>query len=42
MISKAEGDDIDVQTPKGKRSYLVRRLLTIHQLIVVENGGNSE
>src|SRR5208282_331858 len=42
MISKTEGDDIDVQTPKGKRAYLVRRLVTIHQLIVVETVGEND
>ncbi len=42
MISKTEGDDIDVQTPKGKRSYLVRRLITIHQLIIVVDNGESQ
>src|SRR5712692_9277449 len=30
MLGKAEGDDIEVQTPKGKRAYLVRKLTTIH------------
>src|SRR3972149_5816860 len=40
MISKAGGADIEVHTPKGKRSCLVRRVITIHQLIVVvsDNG----
>ena len=42
MISKAEGDDIEVHTPKGKRSYLVRRVITIHQLIVVVSDNGSE
>ncbi len=42
MISRAEGDDIEVQTPKGKRSFLVRRVLTIHQLIVSDNGGDRD
>lgn len=39
MISRAEGDDIEVQTPKGRRSYLVRRLVTIHQVTTSDNGG---
>ncbi len=38
LIGKAEGDDIEVQTPKGKRSYMVRKLLTIHDLLESENG----
>jgi transcription elongation factor GreA len=39
LIGKAEEDDIEVVTPKGKRSYLVRRLVTIHVLLAQENGG---
>ncbi len=39
MISRAEGDDIEAQTPKGRRSYLVRRLVTIHQVTISDNGG---
>jgi len=27
-----------VQTPRGKRAYLVRRLITLHELIAAENG----
>src|SRR5437660_9273176 len=38
LISKSEDDDIEVQTPKGKRSYLVRRLTTLHELLGSENG----
>jgi transcription elongation factor GreA len=38
LIGKAEGDDIEVQTPKGKRSYMVRKLVTIHELLESENG----
>jgi transcription elongation factor GreA len=40
LIGKAEEDDIEVVTPKGKRSYLVKRLLTIHVLLTQENGGS--
>lgn len=41
LIGKGEDDDIEVQTPKGKRSYVVKRLLTIHALLASENGANS-
>jgi transcription elongation factor GreA len=42
LIGKAEEDDIEVVTPKGKRSYLVKRLLTIHVLLTPENGGSRK
>ena len=38
LIGKAKDDDIEVQVPKGKRSYLITGLVTIHELIVSENG----
>jgi len=38
LIGKAEGDDIEVQTPKGKRAYSVLKLATIHTLMASENG----
>jgi transcription elongation factor GreA len=38
MIGKAKDDDIEVVTPKGKRSYLVKKLTTIHALLAMENG----
>jgi transcription elongation factor GreA len=38
LIGKASDDDIEVQTPKGKRAYLVRKLVTIHTLLAAENG----
>ena len=38
LIGKASDDDIEVQTPKGKRAYLVRKLVTIHALLAAENG----
>jgi transcription elongation factor GreA len=42
LIGKAEQDDIEVQTPKGKRSYLITRLTTIHAIIERgENGSES-
>src|SRR5216684_813431 len=40
LIGKACDDDIEVQTPRGKRAYLIRKLVTIHELIT-ENGGTS-
>ncbi len=40
LIGKAEQDDIEVNTPKGKRSYLVVKLTTIHALLNSENGGS--
>jgi transcription elongation factor GreA len=41
LIGKGVDDDIEVQTPKGKRAYLVKKLNTIHALMVDENGGGS-
>ncbi|MGH7948717.1 MAG: GreA/GreB family elongation factor [Candidatus Binataceae bacterium] len=38
LIGKAAEDDIEVQTPKGKRSYVIMRLVTIHALIEREDG----
>jgi transcription elongation factor GreA len=38
LIGKSRDDDIEVQTPRGKRAYLVRKLITIHELIAAENG----
>src|SRR5215472_2992371 len=38
LIGKTEDDDIEVVTPKGKRSYLVRKLTTIHVLLTQETG----
>ena len=42
LIGKTEEDDIEVVTPKGKRSYLVKRLITIHVLLAPENGGSRD
>jgi transcription elongation factor GreA len=39
LIGKAEDDDIEVTTPKGKRYYLVLKLTTIHALLNSDNGG---
>ncbi|HZO83298.1 MAG TPA: GreA/GreB family elongation factor [Candidatus Binataceae bacterium] len=42
LIGKAQDDDIEVQTPRGKRSYMVKRLTTIHALIEADNGNGSD
>jgi transcription elongation factor GreA len=42
LIGKTTDDDIEVQTPKGKRSYLVRKLVTIHELLARENGASEK
>jgi transcription elongation factor GreA len=41
LIGKASDDDIEVQTPRGKRAYLVRKLVTIHELITTEGAGQN-
>ena len=41
-IGKAEDDDIEVETPKGKRAYSVKKLATIHTLMTSENGAPKE
>ncbi|MEA2649138.1 MAG: transcription elongation factor GreA [Candidatus Binataceae bacterium] len=41
LIGKASDDDIEVETPKGKRSYLVRKLVTLHDLLAAENGNTG-
>src|SRR5487761_584505 len=41
LIGKACDDDIEVVTPKGKRSYLVKRLITNHKLLAAENSGGN-
>jgi transcription elongation factor GreA len=41
LIGKTEQDDIEVLTPKGKRSYLVKKLSTIHVLLAAENGNGK-
>jgi transcription elongation factor GreA len=38
LIGKGPDDDIEVETPRGKRSYLVCKLVTIHELLAAENG----
>ena len=40
LIGKTEDDDIEVITPKGKRAYLVKKLVTIHVLLAQENGSD--
>jgi transcription elongation factor GreA len=41
LIGKASDDDIEVQTPRGKRAYLLRKLVTIHKLIATEDAGQN-
>ena len=31
LLSKTVGDDIEVQTPRGKRNYQITELITLHQ-----------
>ena len=38
LIGKGEDDDVEVQTPKGKRSYSIKKLTTIHTILAQENG----
>jgi len=38
LIGKGDDDDIEVNTPKGKRSYLIKKLTTIHVLLGADNG----
>jgi transcription elongation factor GreA len=38
LIGKSCDDDIEVQTPRGKRAYVVRRLVTLHELFAQQNG----
>jgi transcription elongation factor GreA len=42
LIGKGPNDDIEVQTPKGKRSYLVCKLVTIHEIIASDTGNGAE
>jgi transcription elongation factor GreA len=42
LIGKTEDDDIEVVTPKGKRAYIVKKLTTIHALLVTENGNSKD
>ena len=41
LIGKTAEDDIEVHTPKGKRSYLVKKLVTIHVILAQENGSSD-
>lgn len=36
LIGKGADEEVDVRTPKGKRSYLICKLTTIHEIIVLE------
>ncbi|HKV54835.1 MAG TPA: GreA/GreB family elongation factor [Candidatus Binataceae bacterium] len=42
LIGKSRDDDIEVQTPRGKRAYLVCKLVTLHEIIATENGQARE
>ncbi len=41
LIGKGVDDDVEVQTPKGKRAYLIKKLTTIHTLLAQENGASK-
>jgi transcription elongation factor GreA len=41
LIGKAEEDDIEVVTPKGRRSYTIKRLTTIHAILAAENNSQG-
>jgi transcription elongation factor GreA len=41
LIGKSADDDIEVLTPKGRRSYLITKLTTIHALLAPENSGTG-
>jgi transcription elongation factor GreA len=41
LIGKTSDDDIEVQTPRGKRAYLLRKLVTIHELLAAEAAGQN-
>src|SRR5580693_2704378 len=41
LIGESPDDDIEVQTPREKRAYLVRKLVTIHEIIAAEAGGGQ-
>ncbi len=42
LIGRGPEDDIEVQTPRGKRSYLVCKLVTIHELMSDERANGSD
>jgi transcription elongation factor GreA len=41
LIGKGVDDDVEVQTPKGKRAYGIKKLITIHTLLTQENGASK-
>jgi transcription elongation factor GreA len=41
LIGKGVSDDVEVQTPKGKRAYGIKKLITIHTLLAQENGASK-
>ncbi|HZP46381.1 MAG TPA: GreA/GreB family elongation factor [Candidatus Binataceae bacterium] len=42
LIGKGMDDEVEVRTPKGKRSYLIVKLTTIHELIALENDAATD
>ncbi len=36
LLGKGAGDEIEVVTPRGKKEYIVRKLITIHELMARE------
>ena len=41
LIGKGVDDDVEVHTPKGKRAYVIKKLVTIHTLLALENGASK-
>jgi len=31
LLNKTAGDEVEVQTPRGKRSYQITELVTLHE-----------
>jgi transcription elongation factor GreA len=42
LVNKAVGDEIEVQTPGGRRSYAIVELVTYHERIVVSSSSSEE
>jgi transcription elongation factor GreA len=41
LLGRGQGDEIEVQTPKGNRAYLIRRLMTIHDQMAGDGKRND-
>lgn len=39
LMSKAEGDEVEVQTPSGRRTYQIIELRTLHDAATVDRSG---